>query len=167
MPRYILLGSLEYNNPSAPLPPPPPPPPPPCMQPCSPSHPPSPVVGLVYVRIVCSIKLTQVKAEYMTPIEETVKYLIVRGFFLSKVRAVDFSGIPLRTKTLCLRRRKRKDGTEEKVYEPEVLDLSKVSTPVKLLAMAEMIAEDAHDRWASSLKKTSRTFQHQTLYTSD
>ena len=54
-----------------------------------------------------------------------------------------------------MRKKKRKDGIEEDVYEPEVLDLSKVSTPVEMLATAEMMAEDAHDRWASNLKKTS------------
>ena len=81
---------------------------------------------------------------------------------MSKVRAADFTGVPTRPKTICLRRRKRKDGTEDVPYEPEVLDLSKVSTPVEILAMAEMMAEEAHDRWASQLKKTSGTYSFRT-----
>ena len=39
-----------------------------------------------------------------------------------------------------------------------MLDLSKVSTPVEMLAKAEMIAEEAHDRWASQLKNTSGSY---------
>jgi hypothetical protein len=101
----------------------------------------------------------EVKMEYVTQIEEAIKCLIVRGWCLSKVRAADFSGIPTRPKTVCLRRRKGKDGVEVVPYEPEVLDLSKVSTPLELLAMAETVAEDAHDRWASNLKKTSEDYQ--------
>ena len=103
----------------------------------------------------------QVKLEYVTPIEEAVKYLIVKGWCLSKVRAGDITGIPVRAKTLCLRKKKRKGGVEEPAYEPEVLDLSKVSTPVELLATAEVMAEDAHDRWASNLKKTYSAFETQ------
>ena len=71
------------------------------------------------------------------------------------MRVADLTGVPARPRTVCLRRRRRQDGTEEIPYEPEVLDLSKVSTPVELLAMAEMMAEEAHDRWASQLKNTS------------
>ena len=97
----------------------------------------------------------QVKKEYTLPIEEAIKFLIVRGWCLSKVKAADLSGVPSRPKTICLRRKKRKDGTEEIPYEPDVLDLSKVSAPVELLAMAEMMAEEAHDRWASQLKNSS------------
>lgn len=47
------------------------------------------------------------------------------------------------------------DRKEEELYEPEVLDLSKVSTSVLMLGVAEGMAEDAHERWASNLKKTS------------
>ena len=64
--------------------------------------------------------------EYLTPIEKSIKYLIDRGWCLSKVRAADISGIPIRARTRCLRKKKNKDGREEEVYEPEVLDLSRV-----------------------------------------
>ena len=97
----------------------------------------------------------QVKDEYTAPIEEAIKYLIIRGWLLSKVRVADTSGVPTRHRNMCLRRKKREDGTEEVPYEPEVLDLSKVSAPVEMLAVAEMMAEEAHDRWASQLRKTS------------
>ena len=111
--------------------------------------------GIIYSVVLCMC-ITQEKQEYVAPIEEAIKYLIVRGWSLSKVRAADISGIPLRTKTLCLRKKKKKkDGSEEELYEPEVLDLSKVTTPVEMLATAEMMAEDAHDRWASNLKSTT------------
>ena len=93
----------------------------------------------------------------MVPIEEAIKYLIVRGWCLSKVRGADMSGVPSRPRTMCLRRRRRRDGTEEVPYEPEVLDLTRVTAPVELLAVAEMMAEEAHDRWASLLRKTSGT----------
>ena len=98
--------------------------------------------------------------EYITPIEEGIKFLLVRGWLLNKVRAADVTGIPNRAKTLCLRRKKGKDGKEEELHEPEVLDLSKASTTVPQLAMAEMMAEDAHDRWASNLKKSSCMSYH-------
>lgn len=76
---------------------------------------------------------------------------------MSKVREPDISGIPKRTKTVCLGKKKKKkmDREEEELYEPEVLDLSKVSTSVLMLGIAELMAEDAHERWASNLKKTS------------
>ena len=98
--------------------------------------------------------------EYVIPIEEAIKNLIVRGFCMNKVKAADLVGIPMRQKMQCLRRKKKKDGSGESEipYEPEVLDLSKVSTPIEVLAMAEMMAEDAHDRWASDLKKTTSTY---------
>ena len=77
---------------------------------------------------------------------------------MSKVREPDISGIPKRAKIVCLGKKKKKkkvDREEEELYEPEVLDLSKVSTSVLMLGMAELMAEDAHERWASNLRKTS------------
>ena len=77
---------------------------------------------------------------------------------MSKVREPDISGISKRTKTVRLGKKKTKkkmDRDEEELYEPEVLDLSKVSASVLMLGIAETMAEDAHERWASNLKKTS------------
>ena len=78
---------------------------------------------------------------------------------MSKVREPDISGIPKRAKIVCVGKKKKKkkkvDREEEELYEPEVLDLSKVSTSVLMLGIAELMAEDAHERWASNLRKTS------------
>ena len=69
-----------------------------------------------------------------------MKYLLVRGWLLSKVRPMDIHSVPLKKKMTCIRRRKRRAGSfirkEEKEaadYEPSVMDLSKVETPVELL----------------------------------
>ena len=70
--------------------------------------------------------------EYVSPAEEAVKYLLVRGWCLTKVRAADTANVPTKTRLTCQRRRKR-GGLVEKHYEPDVLDLHKVSTPVELL----------------------------------
>ena len=78
------------------------------------------------------VQCVQEKKEYTVPAEEAVKYLLVRGWCLNKVRVADMSNIPTKTKVTCLRRRK-KDGVEERPYEPDVLDLSKVGTPVEAL----------------------------------
>lgn len=82
---------------------------------------------------------------------------------MSRVREPDISGIPKRVKNLCLRRKKKENGELEELYEPEVLDLSKITVPVLMLATAEIMAEDAHERWASNLKKTTSECHGPTL----
>lgn len=69
-----------------------------------------------------------------------MKYLLVRGWSLSKVKPMDTQSVPLKKKMTCIRRRRRRAGSfireEEKQaadYEPSVMDLSKVETPVELL----------------------------------
>ena len=74
------------------------------------------------------------------PAEDAVKYLLARGWTLSKVKPTDTQSVPLKPKMTCLRRRRRRAGSfvgreakEAANYEPSVIDLSKVETPVELL----------------------------------
>lgn len=124
---------------------------------------------------------TQDRAALLEPAEDAVKYLLARGWSLNKVRPMDTHNIPYKQKMTCLRRLRKRVGSmsgrrreEETSYEPEVLDLSKVDTPIELLvsvgggggealvcysvvfvspqALAEQMAENAHDKWARELK---------------
>ncbi len=82
--------------------------------------------------------------------EDTLKYLLARGWTLSKVRALDTQNIPKKPKMTCIRRKKKRaqsfnrqpeeDTTDFSDYEPLVLDLSKVEAPVELLVSVPFMA---------------------------
>ena len=119
---------------------------------------------------------------------EAIKYAIIKGWSLSKVKEAESQ--PLKQKTVCMMRPKKKaasvgsgqkqrgkgsvDHIEETIfYEPDVPDLSKVGMGVELLvshilvyrfqfhahiccavqALAERMAENAHNRWSLQLKR--------------
>ena len=69
-----------------------------------------------------------------------MKFVLASGWQLNKVRMADKQSVPAKQKMVCLRRRKdTAPGTglpEEVLYEPEVMDLSKVEVPVYLLVSA-------------------------------
>lgn len=77
---------------------------------------------------------------------EAIKYVLIKGWILSKVKDGGFQNIPLRQKTVCMRPPKKKhkqrgkekekqsEGKEETIfYEPDVPDLSKIGMRVELL----------------------------------
>ena len=63
------------------------------------------------------------------------------GMSLIKRSKLDTHNIPFKQKTVCIRRHKRKKGSEgngrsqweERPYEPEVLELSRVELRIELL----------------------------------
>lgn len=76
-------------------------------------------------------------------VTEAIKYALIKGWSLSKVREAEHP--PLKQKTVCIRRPKNKKTAKEKVrgriqidheddvyYEPDVADLSKVGMGVDL-----------------------------------
>ena len=107
-----------------------------------------------------------------------MKFVLTRCYAHNKVRKSDKQSVPLRQKMTCLRRSKKRPKEEEQRehwhYEPEVMDLSRVETPIFLLVgccgsqavfscrgygvglpwqvMSEHMAENAHNRWARALK---------------
>lgn len=73
---------------------------------------------------------------------EAIKFALLKGWSLSKVRDGAIQSIPVKQKMVCMKRPKRKKGTkkekveviEEEIYEPDkIADLSKVPMGVELL----------------------------------
>ena len=87
---------------------------------------------------------SQLKEKMRKPVEEAIKYLRKKGWNFSKVSPMNPSTVPLKQKTLCLRKpRKKKDICREltleeeySTYEPDVHDLSKVELKFDLLVRA-------------------------------
>ena len=74
-----------------------------------------------------------------------MKYLLMKGWSLNKVRPLKTTNIPHKPKMTCMRRRKRRAlsmsgvAEESESYEPVVLDLSKVETPIELLVRSSWL----------------------------
>ncbi len=98
---------------------------------------------------------SQDQAELLTPAEDALKYLMARGWTLSKTEPQDMQSIPRKPKMICMRRRKirsrsfnrqpEEDTTDYSSYEPVVLELSKVDIPVELRVRLNLLWSDLFD----------------------
>lgn len=83
----------------------------------------------------------QERAGLLGPAEAALKYLLARGWTLSKVRHVELDSLPTKPQMTCIRPKKRRtqsqEGEEERPYQPSVADLSKVEVPLDLLVSCQ------------------------------
>lgn len=79
----------------------------------------------------------QVKLELRKPIAAALGYLMMKGWSFTKISPLDPHTIPFKQKMICLRKPKlpREPTIEQiySIYEPEVLDLSKIEIKIELL----------------------------------
>ena len=80
------------------------------------------------------------KETHRKPVEEALRYMTMKGWSFTKICPMDTHTIPFKQKLVCLRKpflknQQRELTTAEMyyIYEPEVLDLSKVEIKIELL----------------------------------